>query len=621
MKPLVEAVAAGSRTSTVFEFSTTAICGKTQFSFSELHLGANPSEKDIYDALNLDMDAVLTTLLYDCPYDLYWYDKTAGTSYSFSVALNKGASTVILGTTMTYWLPVAADYSAGQYTVSSTLPDRVNNAVTRVNNILEAHKGENDTAKLTSYKSEICNLVSYNMDVFSCPANYNYGDPWQLVWVFDGDTSTNVVCEGYSKAFQYLADRSSFSSGKVKVIHVTGTMNDSSNSIGHMWNIVTLSDGLNYLADITNCDTGMVGSPNRLFLARCQEGDVTNGFLFKFDQIRLTYYYDAETRRSFPESRLAIASESAEPPVSVYDVSCTAEPAAGGAVSATPPYGITGRLVTLTAAPNPGFRFKEWQVVSGGVTITENQFTIGTENVEIKGIFELISGEDPGTPGGETPGGDPGTPGGDTPGGETPGSEKPEADPPASLPASFKDDSGLYTIFTGGETATAAWKPADKKASKLSVPASVNINGTMIPVTAIADNACKGMKNLTSLKLPNSIASIGKNAFASCSKLKSLKLGSGLVSIGAGAFKGCTSLGSVTIPAKVTSIGKDAFNGCKALGKITIKSALLTKKGIGKNSFKNIKPTAVFKVPGKARKNYETWLVKTGKAPKTAQFK
>lgn len=28
-------------------------------------------------------------------------------------------------------------------------------------------------------------------------------DPWQLIHVFDGDTTTNVVCEGCSKAFVY----------------------------------------------------------------------------------------------------------------------------------------------------------------------------------------------------------------------------------------------------------------------------------------------------------------------------------------------------------------------------------------------------------------------------------
>ena len=61
-----------------------------------------------------------------------------------------------------------------------------------------------------------------------------------------------------------------------------------------------------------------------------------------------------------------------------------------GAASADPASGATGTVVTLTATPNEGYQFKEWQVVSGGVTIADNKFTIGTENVEVKAIFEAI---------------------------------------------------------------------------------------------------------------------------------------------------------------------------------------------------------------------------------------
>ena len=52
--------------------------------------------------------------------------------------------------------------------------------------------------------------------------------------------------------------------------------------------------------------------------------------------------------------------------------------------------GVTGTEVTLTASPYGGYQLKEWQVVSGGVTVTDNKFTIGTANVEIKAIFAEI---------------------------------------------------------------------------------------------------------------------------------------------------------------------------------------------------------------------------------------
>ncbi|MBP5266344.1 MAG: DUF4214 domain-containing protein, partial [Lachnospiraceae bacterium] len=61
-----------------------------------------------------------------------------------------------------------------------------------------------------------------------------------------------------------------------------------------------------------------------------------------------------------------------------------------GTASASAATGIVGDTITLTATPNEGYQFKEWQVVAGGVTITNNSFVIGTENVEIKAIFEKI---------------------------------------------------------------------------------------------------------------------------------------------------------------------------------------------------------------------------------------
>jgi len=59
-----------------------------------------------------------------------------------------------------------------------------------------------------------------------------------------------------------------------------------------------------------------------------------------------------------------------------------------GNVYADKVYGRTGEVVTLTAEPFSGYRLKEWRVVSGGVTVENNRFTIGTEDVEIRAIFE-----------------------------------------------------------------------------------------------------------------------------------------------------------------------------------------------------------------------------------------
>ncbi|MBP3634698.1 MAG: InlB B-repeat-containing protein [Oscillospiraceae bacterium] len=80
-----------------------------------------------------------------------------------------------------------------------------------------------------------------------------------------------------------------------------------------------------------------------------------------------------------------------------YDISCEAHTATytvtvtddgNGTASANPASGAEGTEVSLTATPNEGYQFKEWQVLSGDVIVTDDTFTIGTANVEIKAVFE-----------------------------------------------------------------------------------------------------------------------------------------------------------------------------------------------------------------------------------------
>lgn len=49
-----------------------------------------------------------------------------------------------------------------------------------------------------------------------------------------------------------------------------------------------------------------------------------------------------------------------------------------------------GTEITLAATANSGYKFKTWEVIGGSVSITENKFTMPTENVTIKAVFEPI---------------------------------------------------------------------------------------------------------------------------------------------------------------------------------------------------------------------------------------
>ena len=59
-----------------------------------------------------------------------------------------------------------------------------------------------------------------------------------------------------------------------------------------------------------------------------------------------------------------------------------------GTGTASPSTAATGMEIALTAKPDEGYRFKEWQVISGGVSIKNNKFTMPNNNVEVKAIFE-----------------------------------------------------------------------------------------------------------------------------------------------------------------------------------------------------------------------------------------
>ncbi|MEO2817576.1 InlB B-repeat-containing protein, partial [Flavonifractor plautii] len=59
-----------------------------------------------------------------------------------------------------------------------------------------------------------------------------------------------------------------------------------------------------------------------------------------------------------------------------------------GTGTATPSTAAAGTTIILTATPNTGYHLKEWKVISGGVTIRDDKFTMPSANVEVKAIFE-----------------------------------------------------------------------------------------------------------------------------------------------------------------------------------------------------------------------------------------
>ena len=82
----------------------------------------------------------------------------------------------------------------------------------------------------------------------------------------------------------------------------------------------------------------------------------------------------------------AIFEEDAPPAPTEFTI--TVKTDGKGTASASHVKAVAGTEITLTATPNTGYHFKEWQIISGGVTIKDDKFTMPSANVEVKAIFE-----------------------------------------------------------------------------------------------------------------------------------------------------------------------------------------------------------------------------------------
>ena len=269
-----------------------------QYHFSE-ETGA-AIEKAVNEVM--DMDMLLDQLLAHHPYELYWFDKSFGEGairFKYSYGTD-GQQTVMVGD-FVIMMAVSQDYAVTDaatqqyylYSPDTAKTGAATAAAATAAQVVAKNQGKGAYSKLVAYREYITKAVDYNFDVANT-ANYPYGDPWQLIYVFDGDPNTNVVCEGYSKAFKYLCDLTwTGSDPEVACYLPTGTMDGGTGAGDHMWNIVSIG-GANYLTDITNCDSGTTGAPDQLFLCGA-EGSVDASYAAATTNGTVTYVYDKET--------------------------------------------------------------------------------------------------------------------------------------------------------------------------------------------------------------------------------------------------------------------------------------------------------------------------------------
>ncbi len=352
---------------------------KTSFALEDVGLEAWPGQDDeagksallskFLIANDLSDGTIVDALMADCPYELYWYDKTVGFTFGFGWSYISADGTVKVElTSFVIRFSVAQGYGSS-YVVNGAAATTAAEAADYARQVASQQKKGSDYETLEAYKDWILDAVDYNDAAAGPTYPGGYGDPWQLIYVFDGNPNTMVVCEGYAKAFQYLCDlalQEGYLSDETACYLAMGTMTDSAGDGGpHMWNIVSL-EGKKYLVDVTNSEADGFGGDGTLFLAGVT-GSMDEGYTFtNSNGATLNYVYSVTENNvtSWPskeaygngaETILTLEASSYEP-VAGDD---------GGQTPSEPTEGMTEAELNTILGQTSG-----WYTLTGDVTIT-----------------------------------------------------------------------------------------------------------------------------------------------------------------------------------------------------------------------------------------------------------
>ena len=182
----------------------------------------------------------------------------------------------------------------------------------------------------------------------------------------------------------------------------------------------------------------------------------------------------------------------------------------------------SGATATLTATPNCGYRFVQWNS-NGTLASADNPYSFNvTQDTTLTALFA----------------------------------------PVATTGIQLECSTGqtlVYTLDCATATATIGWSTC---AGDLTIPSTITVEGNEYTVTSIGTYAFWECAGLTSVTVPNTVVEMGDSVFYGCTSLSSVSIPNTITRIGDGVFQGCVSLITAEIPSSVTSIGNYAFKGC-----------------------------------------------------------
>jgi len=372
----IEKVAAGTISSTVFKVPTSI------------------ATTDDWEVIGEQFSALHEALLVDLPYHMFWYDKTQGV---WAETYGHDGICFMFCVAEAYANHSGKVVDGRCYTTNSKKIQSAQVAVNNAKKVVRKYADVSDYKKLCGYRDYICKQVDYNNDAVADMDNYDI-NAWQLIWAFDEDASTDVVCEGYAKAFQYLCDLSAFN-GDVQSHIVEGTAYDRSGSGGHMWNIVTMEDGRNYHVDITFVDGGFTEA----FLCGAEQTIYADVYLVKNE---VYYQLDSIVVSAYPAKTLKLSTRDYEPGSTVLPKSVKLK---NGKTTLKKGQKLSlkrGKSLTLKAVVSPGnastrltwkSSYKYVTVKDGKVTVnkkakagTKAKITVKTANGKSTYIYIVV---------------------------------------------------------------------------------------------------------------------------------------------------------------------------------------------------------------------------------------
>lgn len=111
-------------------------------------------------------------------------------------------------------------------------------------------------------------------------------------------------------------------------------------------------------------------------------------------------------------------------------------------------------------------------------------------------------------------------------------------------------------------------------------------------------------KNITGIKLPETVSEIKRSTFEGCTSLTDIELPNSLTFIGSNAFMDCSSLSKINIPEKVKTMYNYIFRGCSNLTEIQVAEENVEYTSIDGVLY-NKQKTSLIKYPDGKPGNYE----------------